>query len=144
MLRAIARRTPRNGSIGPTSARILAARCTSAAVTMLSGPVGVTIEISTFRRRASARTAGIARTPAPAPRACEAVSLTTSLPTSTRPTTVPASLFSGAAPVSPSNSTSASPTCRMSPGLPFSFRIRPLCGLGISTMALSVSTETSG
>ena len=55
---AIARRMPRNGSAGPASAKLLAARSTSARVIVPPGPLACTRLRSTSSLRASALTAG--------------------------------------------------------------------------------------
>ena len=55
---AIARRMPRSGSAGPASARLLAARSTSARVIVPPGPLACTRLRSTSSLRASALTAG--------------------------------------------------------------------------------------
>jgi hypothetical protein len=55
---AIARRMPRSGSAGPASAKLLAARSTSARVIVPLGPLACTRLRSTSSLRASALTAG--------------------------------------------------------------------------------------
>src|ERR1700694_1969480 len=55
---AMARRIPRNASAGPASARLFAARSTSARVMVPPGPVACTALRSTSSLRARARTAG--------------------------------------------------------------------------------------
>ena len=92
MLWAIALRAPLSFSIGPTSVRILCTRCTSAAVIMPSGPLGVMMVRSTLSRCASARTAGVTLRPAAVPTVV-AFSATTSLLLFIAPTTVPVSVI---------------------------------------------------
>ncbi|MNC86311.1 hypothetical protein D3C83_19630 [compost metagenome] len=114
MFWAMTRRTPRINSTGPISERIFAARCTSAAVISPSEPVGVTMARSTLSLRASTRTAGVTLMPADTGGGAAGASGAVFWPTSTLPTTVPAS----GASLSPSNATSGAPICAMSPGLP--------------------------
>ncbi len=86
-----------------------------------------------------ARTAGVARRPAPdRPTDCGA-SCSTALPTATSPTTVPLSVLAP-----PTNSTSGAPTLTCSPTCAHRRAISPARGEGTSTTALSVSTEASG
>ncbi|MCY1297551.1 hypothetical protein D9M70_469940 [compost metagenome] len=126
MFCAIARRTPRSSSGAPSSASVAATRSTSAAVTVPSGPDAVAIARSTPRRRASARTAGVALTRAAMPAAGAAApggaaSLATRVPTCTEPTTVPASASSPA----PSKPTSGAPRWTISPGCACSLAMVP-------------------
>ena len=93
------------------------------------------------RRWASARTAGIALTRAD--RGATAFGVATAAGGAVRPGSRPTSAPVSSAP-SPANSTSASPMATRSPGLPWISATRPRSGAGISTTALSVSTETSG
>src|SRR5437899_7533348 len=136
----IARRMPRKGSAGPTSATLLAARSTSSRVIVPPGPVACTRLRSTSSLRASARTAGRTwRVRAGAGSITVSAAGAAFSSRSSSPTTVPVSSCAPSA-----NSTSGAPTLTRSPLPPNSRAMRPRCGEGTSTTALSVSTETSG
>lgn len=100
---------------------------------------------STDSLRASARTAGVAlmpcAPPGPSGASGAAASASTCVPTFTAPTTVPASSWALPAPSKP---TSGAPRWTISPGCANSLATWPLNGDGISTMALAVSTDSSG
>ena len=84
-------------------------------------PLGVTMDRSTLSRCTSARTAGVAFTPAAVGATMAGASLTTSFPTAISPTTVPASVADAVSP----NSTSGAPSLITSPTLPCTLEMRP-------------------
>ena len=111
MLRAIVARIP-FCAFCPTGGAPRAALFTSSVVAVPPGPVGFTVPRSTFRLRASARTAGVAFTLEPALGALADL-------VARSPTMVPLSL------TAPSKPMSGAPTWILVPGSPKSFSTLP-------------------